>query len=54
LLSGIVGYAVLVMAKPIGESKRDREEASEIFGEDAEEDPTVCNDDYAPPISQPR
>jgi NhaA family Na+:H+ antiporter len=54
LLSGIVGYAVLAMAKPIGESDRDREEAEEIFGEDADKDPTVCNDAYAPPVSPPR
>jgi NhaA family Na+:H+ antiporter len=54
LLSGIVGYAVLTMAKPFADSARDREEAEEIFGEDAEEDPTVCNDPYASPLSPPR
>jgi NhaA family Na+:H+ antiporter len=54
LLSGIVGYAVLAMAKPIGESDRDREEAEEIFGEDADKDPTVCDNAYAPPVSPPR
>jgi NhaA family Na+:H+ antiporter len=54
ILSGIVGYMVLALAKPIGESERDREEASEIFGEDADEDPTVCNDPYSPPLSPPR
>jgi NhaA family Na+:H+ antiporter len=50
LLSGIAGYALLALAKPIGESDRDREEAAEIFGEDADEDPTVCNDPYSPPL----
>jgi NhaA family Na+:H+ antiporter len=54
ILSGIVGYMVLALAKPFGESERDREEASEIFGEDADEDPTVCNDPYSPPLSPPR
>jgi NhaA family Na+:H+ antiporter len=54
ILSGIIGYAVLALTKPIGESDHDREEAEEIFGEDAEEDPTVCNDAYAPPLSPPR
>lgn len=51
VLSGIAGTLLLALAKPIGESQRDREEASEIFGEDADEDPTVCNDPYAPPPS---
>jgi NhaA family Na+:H+ antiporter len=50
VLSGIVGYAMLALAKPIGETVRDRDEAAEIFGEDADEDPTVCNDPYAPPL----
>jgi NhaA family Na+:H+ antiporter len=54
LLSGIFGYVVLAVAKPIGESQRDRDEASEIFGEDAEEDPAVCNDPYSPSLSPPR
>jgi NhaA family Na+:H+ antiporter len=53
LLSGILGYIVLALAKPIGESERDRDEACEIFGEDADEDPTVCNDPYAPPPYSP-
>jgi NhaA family Na+:H+ antiporter len=51
LLSGIIGYAVLAITKPIGETARDRDEAAEIFGEDADKDPTVCNDPYAPPQS---
>lgn len=54
VLSGIAGYIVLALAKPIGESQRDREEAAEIFGEDADEDPAVCNDPYAPPPLSPR
>ncbi|NJC04984.1 NhaA family Na+:H+ antiporter [Sphingomonas kaistensis] len=54
ILSGIAGYIVLALAKPIGESERDRDEAAEIFGEDADEDPTVCNDPYAPPVLPPR
>ena len=49
VLSGIAGTLLLALAKPIGESERDRDEAAEIFGEDADEDPTVCNDPYAPP-----
>jgi NhaA family Na+:H+ antiporter len=50
ILSGIAGTIVLALTKPIGESQRDRDEAAEIFGEDADEDPTVCNDPYAPPL----
>jgi Na+:H+ antiporter, NhaA family len=49
LLSGLLGYGLLVMTKPIPDSARDREEAAELFGEDAERDPTVCNDDYSQP-----
>ena len=49
ILSGIAGYLVLALTKPIGESQRDREEAEEIFGRDADEDPTVCNDPYSSP-----
>jgi NhaA family Na+:H+ antiporter len=54
VLSGIAGTILLAMAKPIGESERDREEAAEVFGEDADEDPTVCNDPYAQPPLLPR
>jgi NhaA family Na+:H+ antiporter len=50
VLSGLAGYLVLALAKPIGESERDRDEAAEIFGEDADEDPTVCNDPYSPSL----
>ncbi|WP_426266038.1 Na+/H+ antiporter NhaA [Sphingomonas sp. LHG3443-2] len=49
VLSGIAGTLLLALARPIGSSERDRDEAAEIFGEDADEDPTVCNDPYAPP-----
>ena len=49
VLSGIAGTLLLALTKPIGSSERDRDEAAEIFGEDADEDPTVCNDPYAPP-----
>jgi NhaA family Na+:H+ antiporter len=51
VLSGIAGTLLLALTKPIGSSERDRDEAAEIFGEDADEDPTVCNDPYAPPSS---
>jgi NhaA family Na+:H+ antiporter len=51
VLSGIAGTLLLALTKPIGSSERDRYEAAEIFGEDADEDPTVCNDPYAPPSS---
>lgn len=54
LLSGIAGTIVLALAGPIGESERDRDEAREIFGEDADEDPTVCNDPYSSPLLPPR
>jgi NhaA family Na+:H+ antiporter len=50
LLSGIAGTIVLALAKPISDSQRDRDEAAEIFGEDADEDPTVCNDPYSPSL----
>jgi NhaA family Na+:H+ antiporter len=54
LLSGVAGYMVLALSKPIGESARDRDEAEEIFGEDADKDPTVCNDPYSPQPLPPR
>ena len=47
LASGLLGYAVLRWSKPIQSSDRDSDEAAEIFGEDADEDPTVCNDAYS-------
>jgi Na+:H+ antiporter, NhaA family len=50
LVAGLLGYVVLMLNKPIADSERDREEALEVFGEDADEDPTVCNDPYSPPL----
>lgn len=47
LASGLLGFAVLMWSKPIPSSSRDTEEAEEIFGEDADRDPTVCNDSYS-------
>jgi len=44
LLAGLIGYAVLVLTSPIAETELEREEAEEVFGEDADEDPTVCRD----------
>jgi NhaA family Na+:H+ antiporter len=41
LASGLLGYAVLMWSKPIPSSARDSDEAEEIFGEDADRDPTV-------------
>jgi NhaA family Na+:H+ antiporter len=42
LLSGVLGFAVLRLFKPIPSTSFDDEEAREVFGEDAEEDPAVC------------
>jgi NhaA family Na+:H+ antiporter len=51
-VAGIVGFLVLRLM-PVQEAPlHDRDEAAEIFGEDAEEDPTVCNDPYSPPSSR--
>ena len=47
IASGLLGYAVLMWSKPILSSARDSEEAEEIFGEDADRDPTVCNDAHS-------
>ena len=48
-LAGIAGFLVLRGA-PVQEcSDEDRDEAAELFGDDADEDPTVCNDPYSPP-----
>ena len=49
LLAGIAGTALLLLTKPTPDLPRDREECDEIFGEDADEDPTVCNDPYSSP-----
>lgn len=54
VLSGLAGYMVLALTKPIGESERDRDEAAEIFGNDADKDPTVCNDPYSSPLPPSR
>ncbi len=45
LASGLLGYAVLRLARPIASVEYDRDEAEEIFGEDADRDPAVCLDD---------
>jgi NhaA family Na+:H+ antiporter len=51
-VAGIAGFLVLRLM-PVQEAPaHDRDEAAEIFGEDAEEDPTVCNDPYSPPPSR--
>lgn len=48
-VAGVVGFLVLRLL-PVQEARpEDREEAAEIFGDDADEDPTVCNDPYSPP-----
>ncbi len=47
LLSGLLGFLVLRTAPATPGSDEDRDEAAEIFGEDADEDPTVCNDAYS-------
>ena len=47
IIAGLLGYAALRFSRPIPETAEDDEEAVEIFGEDADEDPTVCNDRFA-------
>jgi NhaA family Na+:H+ antiporter len=47
LAAGLAGFLVLRTAVPLPVPDADREEAREIFGEDADEDPTVCNDSFA-------
>ena len=42
LISGLLGAAVLLRTKSAVCPVEDRDEAREIFGEDADEDPTVC------------
>ncbi|URD60050.1 Na+/H+ antiporter NhaA [Sphingomonas sp. KRR8] len=49
LLSGVAGFLVLRTAPAAPASVIDCDEAAEIFGEDADEDPTVCNDPFASP-----
>lgn len=41
--SGLLGFAVLMLSKPIPSTAEEADEAEEIFGEDARRDPTVCN-----------
>ena len=48
LFAGLAGFLVLRTAPPLPSSDEDREEAREIFGEDADEDPKVCDDAFAP------
>lgn len=47
LAAGLVGFALLKLAPPLPSSDEDVDEADEIFGQDADEDPTVCNDRLA-------
>jgi NhaA family Na+:H+ antiporter len=47
VLAGLLGFLVLRTAPPLPSSEEDRDEAAEIFGEDADEDPTVCKDPYS-------
>jgi NhaA family Na+:H+ antiporter len=49
LLAGIAGTILLSRTRPTADDPGDREECDEIFGEDADEDPTVCNDAFSPP-----
>lgn len=49
-VAGLLGFLVLRLLPVQEASARDRDEAAEIFGEDADEDPTVCNDPYSPPL----
>ena len=42
LASGLLGYAVLMKGKPIPSTRHDDDEAEEVFGGDADEDPAVC------------
>ena len=50
LAAGLLGYLVLRTAPIVDCSQADRDEAEEIFGEDADRDPRVCDDAYAPPM----
>ena len=49
-VAGIAGFLVLRFTPAVDEREEDRDEAEEIFGEDADRDPTVCNDPHAPPL----
>jgi hypothetical protein len=48
-VAGLLGFLVLRLRPVQDADAHDRDEAAEIFGEDADEDPTVCNDPYSPP-----
>jgi NhaA family Na+:H+ antiporter len=47
VMAGLIGFLVLRTAPAVPCSDEDRDEAAEIFGEDADKDPTVCNDAYS-------
>ena len=47
LASGLLGYAVLRWNKPIPSTRYDKAEAEEVFGEDADRDPTVCREELS-------
>jgi NhaA family Na+:H+ antiporter len=42
LASGVLGFVVLRMSRPIPFTAEESEEAEEVFGEDARRDPRVC------------
>jgi NhaA family Na+:H+ antiporter len=41
VVSGLFGYAALMLSKPIPSTPRDDEEAQELFGEDADDEPAA-------------
>ena len=47
LAAGLLGFAVLRWSKPIPSTRHDDDEAEEVFGEDADRDPTVCREELA-------
>ncbi|WP_205479600.1 Na+/H+ antiporter NhaA [Sphingomonas arenae] len=47
LASGLLGFAVLKWAGPIPSTRYELDEAEEVFGEDADKDPTVCKDELS-------
>jgi NhaA family Na+:H+ antiporter len=49
-VAGLAGFLVLRLLPVQEAGPYDRDEAAEIFGEDADEDPTVCNDPLSPPL----
>jgi NhaA family Na+:H+ antiporter len=46
IASGLLGYAVLMWSKPIPSNRDEDDEAREVFGGDAAEDPTVSRGDH--------